>query len=122
FGLENFDAVGQWRTEDSYQAIDAEGKPDPKQPKKTWTIDPAATMYGGPEFKTFFDMREIIAARHQAFARGFTKALVEYALGRPCGYSDEPFIDRIVAEATAEGGGARDYVRALVTSTEFATK
>jgi hypothetical protein len=33
FGLENFDAAGQWRTEDSYTALDANGKPDPKSKK-----------------------------------------------------------------------------------------
>ena len=27
FGLENFDAVGQWRTEDTYQVMDDKGKP-----------------------------------------------------------------------------------------------
>lgn len=122
FGLENFDAVGQWRTEDSYQAIDAEGKPDPKQPKKTWAIDPAATMYGGPEFTTFVEMRGIIADRRQDFARGFTEALVEYALGRPCGFSDEPLVEAIVAKATTKGGGVREYIRALVASKEFSTK
>ena len=122
FGLENFDAVGQWRTEDSYQAIDAGGKPDVKQPKKTWTIDPAATLYGGPEFKSFFEMRAIIAANREAFARGFTKALIEYALGRPCGFSDEPLVDQIVSQGAAKGGGTREYIRALVASKEFSTK
>ncbi|MEY5011153.1 MAG: hypothetical protein RLZZ253_2292, partial [Verrucomicrobiota bacterium] len=41
FGLENFDAAGQWRTEDHYTALDAAGKPDPKS-QKTWTIDASA--------------------------------------------------------------------------------
>ncbi|NBW97248.1 MAG: DUF1592 domain-containing protein, partial [Planctomycetia bacterium] len=50
FGLENFDAVGAWRTTDSSVAIDAAGKPDPKT-KKTWTIDPAGALHGGPAFK-----------------------------------------------------------------------
>ena len=122
FGLENFDAVGQWRTEDSYQAIDAEGKPDPKQPKKTWAVDPAAEFYGGPAFKDFPEMRAIIASKQEAFARGFTKSLIEYALGRPCGFSDEPFVDGLVKQSAAKGYGARESIQALVASQEFSTK
>lgn len=122
FGLENFDAVGQWRTDDSYQAIDAEGKPDPKQPKKTWQIDPSGEFYGGPAFKDFFEMRSEIAAKPEVFARGFTEALIEYALGRPCGFSDEPLVERIVQAAAAKGYGAREFIRALVTSREFSEK
>ena len=122
FGLENFDAVGQWRTEDSYQAIDAEGKPDPKQPKKTWAVDPSAEFYGGPSFKSFTEMRAIIASKREAFARGFTEALIEYALGRPCGFSDEPLVDGIVKQSTAKGFATREYIHALVGSKEFSTK
>jgi hypothetical protein len=122
FGLENFDAVGQWRTEDSYQAIDAEGKPDAKQPKKTWAIDPAAEFYGGQAFKDFPEMRAIIASKREAFARGFTKSLIEYALGRPCGFSDEPLVNSIVKQSAAKGYGARESIHALVASEEFSTK
>ena len=122
FGLENFDAVGQWRTEDSYQAIDAEGKPDSKQPKKTWAIDPAAEFYGGPAFKNFAGMRSIIASNREAFARGFTEALIEYALGRPCGFSDEPLVETIVEQSSAKGFDAREFIQALVASKEFSTK
>jgi hypothetical protein len=40
FGLENFDAAGQWRTEDSYTALDANGKPDPKSTKRPGPSSP----------------------------------------------------------------------------------
>jgi hypothetical protein len=53
--MENFDAVGDWRTTDSSMAINADGKPDPKT-KKTWTIDPAGALHGGPAFKDFFEL------------------------------------------------------------------
>ena len=98
FGLENFDAVGLWRTEDSYQVTDADGKPDPKA-KKTWTIDPSATSTTARRSTTIFEMREVIAAKSDDFARGFSAALVEYALGRPCGFSDEPLVEAMVDRA-----------------------
>lgn len=121
FGLENFDAAGQWRTEDSYQAIDANGKADPKT-KKTWTIEAASTLYKGPEFKNYFELRDIIASRSDAFARGFSEALIEYALGRPVGFRDEPLVDSIVSQSRKKDLAMREFIHALVSSREFHTK
>jgi mono/diheme cytochrome c family protein len=121
FGLENFDAVGAWRTTDSSMAVNAEGKPDPKT-KKTWTIDPAGALHGGPSFQDFFELREIVAARPEQFARGFTAALIEYALGRPCGFSDEPLVDAIVKDAKSRDFALRSFIHALVQSEAFRTK
>ena len=62
-GLENFNAVGQWRTEDSYETANSG--------KKTWTIDPAAAFHNGPAFHDYFELRDIIATRSDAFATRF---------------------------------------------------
>ena len=121
FGLENFDAAGQWRTEDSYTALDAAGKPDPKA-KKTWTIEASATLHKGPSFSSFLEMRDLIAARKDAFARGFTAGLLEYALGRPCGFSDEALLESIVAHASQHGFATREFLHALIQSQAFQTK
>jgi Protein of unknown function (DUF1592)/Protein of unknown function (DUF1588)/Protein of unknown function (DUF1585) len=121
FGLENFDAVGQWRTEDSYQLSDANGRPDPKA-KKTWKIEPAAALYQGPEFSDYFGLRDIIAGKSAAFARGFSLALAEYALGRPCGFGDEPLLDRMVATASERDLAVRQFIYTLIESREFQTK
>jgi hypothetical protein len=122
FGLENFDAVGQWRTEDSYQPKNAEGKPDPAQKKLTWAIDPAGAFHGGPSFKDFVEMRQIIAGHDRDFARGLAKALVEYSLGRPCGFADEPLIDSMLEKAVAHDFGLRTLIHALVASDAFHMK
>lgn len=118
FGLENFDAVGQWRTKDSYQAIGADGKPE-RDKVREWVIDPASAFHKGPAFNDYFQMRELIAAREESFARGFTAALIEYALGRPCGFSDDLLIENLVSQVRAKGFGVRDFIRALVDSREF---
>lgn len=121
FGLENFDAVGQWRTEDSYQAIDANGKTDPKT-KKTWSIDPASALHKGPAFKDYFEMRDIIDSKSDAFARGYISALIEYALGRPCGFSDEPLVADLLRQTKEKKFASRVFIHALVNSKEFHTK
>lgn len=121
FGLENFDAVGQWRTEDGYQLTDANGRPDPKA-KKTWTIDPASKLHNGPAFRDFFELRDLIAGRSDDFARGFSTALIEYALGRPIGFSDQDLIERVTRHAAAHAHSPRSYFHALIQSREFRTK
>jgi hypothetical protein len=121
FGLENFDAVGQWRTEDSYVPTNAAGKPDPKS-KKTWTIDPAATLHNGPAFRDYFGLRDVVASKSDAFARGFSSALIEYALGRPCGFSDEPLVADLLRQTRPKDFAAREFIHALVRSKEFHTK
>ncbi|MEZ5388102.1 MAG: DUF1592 domain-containing protein [Prosthecobacter sp.] len=121
FGLENFDAAGQWRTEDSYTAIDENGKPDPKS-TKTWTIEAAAALYKGPAFKDFFGLRDIVALKSDAFARSFSEALIEFALGRPLGFRDEPLVDDMVQRSRKKNLAMREFIHALVDSKEFHTK
>lgn len=121
FGLENFDAVGAWRTTDSSMAVDANGKPDPKT-KKTWTIDPSGALHGGPAFADFYGLRDIVATRPEQFARGLAAALIHYALGRPCGFGDDQLIDSIVSDARGHDFGTRSFIHALVQSKAFRTK
>ncbi len=121
FGLENFDAAGQWRTEDSYTAVDANGKADPKS-KKTWAIEPAAAFHKGPAFKDYFALRDIIASKSDAFARSFSEALIEFALGRPLGFRDEPLVNDMITQAGKKDLAMREFIHALVSSAEFHTK
>ena len=119
--LENFDAVGQWRTEDSYTPLDANGWANPAL-KKTWPIEVAGRFHGGPSFVGFEGFRDAVAAREKDFARGFAKALVEYALGRPCGFRDGPLVEAIVARAAAKDFAIREFIHALVQSEAFRSK
>ncbi|TLD70929.1 DUF1592 domain-containing protein [Phragmitibacter flavus] len=121
YGLENFDAVGQWRTQDSYTASLPNGKPDPKS-TKTWTIEAAATLHKGPAFNNYHELRNIIASRSDDFARGFSEALLSYALGRPTGFRDEPLIEQIVSHTQSKKFATREFIHAVVSSKAFNTK
>ncbi len=121
FGLENFDAVGQWRTEDSYQVMDEKGKPV-KGANITWSIEATAQLHKGPTFKNYFELRDIIRSKSDDFAKGFSIALVEYALGRPIGFRDEPLIASMIKTAKQQQLGSRAFIHALVASPEFHTK
>jgi hypothetical protein len=121
-GLENLDVVGQWRTQDSSQPTDAAGKPLAGSTKRSWPIDPAGALHQGPAFRDFFQLRDLVAARSDDFARGFSAALLEYALGRPVGFQDEPLIDAMLQQAKAKDLAIREFVHALVASQAFQSK
>ena len=121
YALENFDVAGQWRTDDSYQAPGANGKPDPKT-RKTWNIDPAGAFYKGPAFRDFQQFRDLVAARSGDFARSFGEVMFEYALGRPLGFRDAPVIDGLVERAGTQNYAMRAFVDGIVHSEEFHTK
>lgn len=114
FALENFDAVCQWRTEDSYEKAGVG--------RKAWPIDPTGAFHNGPSFTDFFEFRTIVAERQEAFAKGFTEALIEYALGRPCGFSDDEFLQGVVQRAATKGFSIREFIQAVVQSEAFRTK
>jgi len=85
-------------------------------------LTPAGTVYKGPAFKSFLELRDIIATRREPFARGFSAALIQYALGRPCGFSDEPLIDAMVHQAEPRQFAVREFIRTLVNSKAFHSK
>lgn len=120
-GLENFDAVGNWRTEDTYVVKDDNGKPV-KGKEKTWTINPAGQLHNGPKFNDYFELRDILAAKKEDFAQGIAEGLIEYALGRPVGFSDEALVNTVVARAKNKDFAFREFIHAIVSSKTFHTK
>lgn len=112
FGLENFDAVGQWRTEDRQPGL---------APEKM-AIDPAGAFHNGPAFKDFHELRHLIAAQPERFARGYATALIAYAMGRPISFADEELIEDMVRHAAGVNYRASDFIHTLVTSKTFQTK
>ncbi|MGB0600333.1 MAG: DUF1592 domain-containing protein, partial [Rubripirellula sp.] len=113
FGMENFNATGKWRTEDS----DGAGKS-----KKTWAIDASGAFHKGPAFSDFLELRDLIAEREEDFARGFTEHLIEYALGRSFGFTDEELAAEIVRSASSKELAISELIHALVQSQVFRTK
>ena len=120
FGLENFDAAGKWRTSDSYAQRDKKGRRIGKA--KTWEIDPSGAFHRGPAFSDYQGFRGLICEREEDFARGFTEHLIEYALGRPFGFTDNDLAQRIVGSAKSKQFAVSEFVHSLVQSKAFQKK
>jgi hypothetical protein len=100
--LENFDAIGQWRTTDSSRAIDASGV----------LLD--GTKVNGPR-----ELRQALVAQKTQFATAVTEKLLTYALGRGLEYYDAPAVRGIDRAAAADGYRWSAMIQAVVKSAPF---
>ncbi len=85
-------------------------------------IDPTGTMPDGKAFNGFFELRDAISGYETAFARGLVEHLVEFALGRPCGFSDEELVEGILSTTRTQHYTPRALIHALVRSKAFQSK
>ncbi|QGJ70101.1 Hypothetical protein PBC10988_17900 [Planctomycetales bacterium 10988] len=118
FGLENFNAVGQWRETETAEL--RRGRRVVR--KKEFDIDPSGTLPNGTKFDDYFEMREAIAQETDAFTRGLVEALLEYSLGRPFGFSDEELAEQLVADAQSNEYGFRSLIHSIVRTEAFQLK
>ena len=105
FSLENFDAVGQWRTDD-------EGA----------KIDPSGVMFNGSKLDGPVALRNILMAKPDIFASVLTEKLMIYALGRGVQYYDMPAVRAIVRDAARNDYRFSSIVLGIVKSTPFEMK
>jgi len=103
FGLENYDAIGRWRTVD-----DSAGK-----------IDASGELPGGLHFTTPAELKRIIAGRKDDFCRSLTSKLLAYALGRQLEGVDEIVVDQMTDSIKKDDYRMQTLVLSVVTSDPF---
>ena len=101
--LENFDALGRYRTKEGKTEIDASGE-----------------LISGESFENIDDLKKILVTGHkEKFYRCVTEKMMTYALGRPVKYYDLQAIDDIVASLLKEDGKPSVLLSGIVTSPAF---
>lgn len=104
-GLENFDAVGQWR--DDYGNI---------------PIDPTGVLATGEEFAGPADLKLLLMEEKEKFARNLSSKFLSFAVGRGMTFSDETAI-RELTETLLENNFKPDsFITELVKSYPFRMK
>lgn len=79
FAMENFDAIGQWRTQDNGLSIDSRG-----------ILATGETVNGPAELK------KALVGQKDAFLRNLTERMLSYALGRGLENYDQRAVEQIV--------------------------
>jgi len=107
FSLENYDAVGRWRSIEMFAGtpIDASGN----------LAD--GTKLNGPE-----DLRAALLRNPEQFVQTFTEKLMTYGLGRRLEYYDMPAVRKIVRTAAADNYRFSALVKGIIASDAFRLK
>ena len=101
--LENFDAIGQWRT---------------RYDKET-PVDPTTESPAGEEIADIDELKAyLLEKRKRFFAIGLTEKLMAYAVGREMSYLEKGELESIYLK-TQEQDGFRDLLKHIVTSNIF---
>jgi hypothetical protein len=102
FGLENYDAVGRWRTELGGAAVDAAG-----------------VMTTGESFAGPAELKKVLLARKEVFVRNLTEKMLAYALGRGLEYYDQPTVKEITDALEKNGYKSSTLILEIVKSYPF---
>jgi hypothetical protein len=102
FSLENFDAVGRWRTLE-------EGKP----------VDAAGGLPDGSTFTGVSSLEDALLSRPNVFVGTLAEKLLTFALGRGLEYYDGPAIRKIVRDSQAADYRFSSIIVGLTQSTPF---
>lgn len=102
FALENFDAIGAWRTEEN-------GDP----------VDNAGELPTGEKFTGFAELREVILSRKDRFTRNFVTQLLQYALGREALPTDRGTIELIARDVEENDHRFSKVIEGIVMSRAF---
>ena len=102
FALENYDAVGRWRTVDAGAPIDASG-----------------TLFDGTAFSGVAGLQKAILGHPELFVTTLSEKLLTFATGRGVDYYDAPAIRKVVREAGAQDYRFSSIVMGIVNSMPF---
>jgi hypothetical protein len=100
--MENFDAVGAWRSRDADRPIDVSGE-----------------FIDGSKLDGVLSVRQAILKRPTVFVGTMTEKLLTYALGRGLEYYDMPAIRKIVRSSAVDRYRFSSLVVGIATSTPF---
>jgi hypothetical protein len=103
FALENYDAIGRWRT------LEDGGK----------RVDSAGGLPDGSKFDGVAGLEKALTARPDLFATTLAEKLLTYALGRGVEHTDAPAVRQIVRAARAKDYRFSEFITGVTASLPF---
>jgi hypothetical protein len=83
-------------------------------------VDCAGQLPDGRPFKSYLELRDLLAADQAALAGAFARQLATYATGREIGFSQRAELENLLARARDKNFGVRSLLLELVASPLFA--
>lgn len=102
FAMENFDAVGRYRTKDG-----------------AFDIDTSGVLPDGSKFNNLAELKQILKTRSRDVARCMAEKMLIFAIGRGLEFYDRPTVNKIVESTEANGYRFSSLVKAIVASEPF---
>jgi hypothetical protein len=102
FSLENYDAIGRWRTTDQEALIDASG-----------------SLPDGSEFTGVAGLKQALLSKPELFVNTLSEKLLTYGLGRGLESYDAAAVRKIVRDARANDYRFSSLILGIVNSTPF---
>jgi hypothetical protein len=102
FALENYDAIGKWRTQDGKFPVDASG-----------------AFPNGKSFIGHKDMKELLKQNLREFAGGLAEKMLTYSLGRGVESYDRPAIRELVRKMEEDDFRFQTLITGIVRSVPF---
>jgi mono/diheme cytochrome c family protein len=110
--LENYDAIGRWRTKSNGERYGDSGPP----------IDVSGQLPSGRSFKDLEGYKQALLADKDRFTRALVEKMLTYALGRSVGYVDKAAVEQIQAKVQSSDYRIQSLIQAIVASDVFRTK
>jgi hypothetical protein len=122
FGLENYDAIGRWRDQETIEFAAERDEDDRRRERKKFElpIEPQGEVAGLPD-SVFSAPKQLgrILAKSPVCQECIVRQMFRYAYGRRESASDEATIDELFAAFRDSGFHLKDLLLALVRSPEF---
>nr|MBC8291120.1 DUF1592 domain-containing protein [Planctomycetota bacterium] len=113
FGLENFNAAGEWRDKEGFGYKGRVGPNDPD-------IDSSSKMIDGTEFTGVDGLQDVLMKKRDLFLNCLSGKLYTYALGRELGIADQPHVKAAVTHVKRSGNNNLPaLIRFIVMSDPF---
>jgi uncharacterized protein DUF1592/uncharacterized protein DUF1588/uncharacterized protein DUF1585/uncharacterized protein DUF1587/uncharacterized protein DUF1595/cytochrome c len=104
FALENFDAIGRWRTTEGVGNT---------------PIDSSGSLTDGTKFQGPTELRKVLLRQPDQFVATVTEKMLSYSLGRRVEYYDAPAVRKIVRDAAPNGYRWSSIILGIIKSTPF---
>ena len=102
FGLENFDPIGRWRTQDDGRPVDALGQ-----------------LPSGEKFDSPAQLKKVLMARKDEVMVHLTRKMLGYALGRGLNKFDQCVVDDSLKALKADGYRSSAMIETIAVSYPF---